>query len=91
LLTLLRHFYKNMSRYSVTLDQPINEQLSVKFVLSDRNKKAGGNNDFGIGANYLVGDGMSLSALYSGAGKKDDGSKPDSHKNRLVVGLSQSF
>jgi len=83
--------YEGMSRYSVTLNQPINEQLSVRLVLGDRNKKAGGHNDLGIGASYQLGDGSTLSAMYSGAGKKDDGSKPDSHKNRLVVGVSKSF
>ena len=83
--------YEGGSRYSVTLSQPINEQVSVKLVLGDRNKKAGGYNDFGIGASYLLGDGTTLSAMYSGAGKKDDGLKPGAHKNRLVVGVSQSF
>jgi uncharacterized protein (TIGR02001 family) len=83
--------YKNMSRYSVTLAQPVNDQLSLRLVLGDRNKKAGGHNDFGLGANYLLGDGMTLTAMYSGAGKKDDGTKPSSHNSRLVVGVSKSF
>lgn len=82
---------KKFSRYSLTLSQPLSEQLSVKLVLGDRNKRAGGSSDFGIGADYDMGNGMTVSGLISGAGKPNGSTKPDNNKTRLVVGLSQSF
>lgn len=86
---------KKQSRYSLTLSQPVNDKLAVNLVLADRNKRAGDFNDFAVGADYDLGDGMSLSAVVSGAGKKlnADGVKEklDTHKTRLVVGLSKSF
>lgn len=86
---------KKQSRYSLTLSQPVNDKLTVNLVLADRNKRSGGHSDFAVGADYDLGDGMSLSAVISGAGKKldEDGVKQklDTHKTRLVVGLSKSF
>jgi uncharacterized protein (TIGR02001 family) len=85
---------KKYSRYSLTLTQPINDKLSVNLVLADRNKRSGGHSDFAVGADYDLGDGVSLTAAVSGAGKKvEDGvkTKPDTHKSRLVVGISKSF
>lgn len=85
---------KKFSRYSLTLNQPVNDKLSVKLVLADRNSRSGGHNDFAIGADYDMGNGMTASASISGAGKKIvDGEKVklDAHKNRLVLGVTQSF
>jgi uncharacterized protein (TIGR02001 family) len=86
---------KKYSRYSLTLSQPVNDKLTMNLVLADRNKRSGGHSDFAVGADYDLGDGMSLSAAVSGAGKKldEDGVKQklDTHKTRLVVGLSKSF
>lgn len=79
------------SRYAITLTQPVNDKLSVNLVLGDRNSRAGGFNDFAIGAEYDLGDGMTASAVVSGAGKEADGTKPDAHKTRLVLGLTKSF
>jgi uncharacterized protein (TIGR02001 family) len=82
---------KKFQRYSLSLSQPVNDKLTVNLVLADRNKRNGGHNDFAIGADYDLGEGMAVTAVVSGAGKQDDGTKPDSHKTRLVVGLSKSF
>jgi len=82
---------KKFQRYSLSLSQPVNDKLTVNLVLADRNKRNGGHNDFAIGADYDLGDGMAATAVVSGAGKQDDGTKPVSHKSRLVVGLSKSF
>jgi uncharacterized protein (TIGR02001 family) len=82
---------KNFSRYSVTLSQPISDKMTVNLVLADRNKRMGGHNDFSLGAAYDMGDGMTATAVVAGAGKKDDGTKPDSHKTRLIVGMTKSI
>lgn len=87
---------KKHSRYSITLSQPVNDNLTVNLVLADRNKRSGGHSDFAVGADYDLGDGLTFSAVVSGAGKTIDSdtglkSKPDSHKSRLVAGLSKSF
>jgi len=88
---LTKDVNKRNERYSLTLSQPINDKLSVSLVLADRNKRNGGHNDFAVGADYDLGDGMTATAVFSGAGKKDDGTDPEGHKNRLVVGFSKSF
>ena len=81
---------KKASRYSLTLAQPVNEQLTAKLVLGERNNKAGDFSDFALGADYDLGDGMTLSAMVAGAGKVG-GVKPDENKTRLVVGIGNSF
>lgn len=78
------------SRLSLTLAQPVNEQLTFKLVLADRNRAAGGFADFAVGADYTLASGLTLSALVSGAGKVD-GVRPEAHKTRLIVGLTQTF
>ena len=82
---------KKQSRYSLTLSQPVNEKVTINLVLADRNKRAGGFNDFALGAEFDLGDGMSATAVVAGAGKKDDGEKPDSHKTRLILGVAKAF
>ena len=82
---------KKSEHYSLTLSQPINDKVTVNLVLADRNKVSGGHNNFSLGADYDLGDGMTATAVVAGAGKKDDGSKPDSHKTRLILGVSKSF
>ena len=82
---------KKQSRYSLTLSQPVNDKVTVNLVLADRNKRAGGHNDFSLGAEYDLGEGMTATAVVAGAGKKDDGSKPDSHKTRLILGVAKAF
>ena len=81
---------KKASRYSITLAQPVNEQLTAILVYGDRNRKGGNFSDFAVGADYDLGDGMTASALVSGAGKVD-GVKDPANKTRLVLGLSKSF
>ena len=82
---------KKQSRYSLTLSQPVNDKVTVNLVLADRNKRGGGHNDFSLGAEYDLGEGMTATAMVAGAGKKDDGSKPESHKTRLILGMAKAF
>lgn len=81
---------KKASRRSITLTQPIDDKLTAMVVYGDRNKIAGNFDDFAVGADYDLGEGMTLSALVSGAGKVD-GVKAPANKTRLVVGLAKSF
>lgn len=81
---------KKASRQSMTLAQPLTDKVTATLVYGDRNKKAGNFNDFAVGADYDLGEGMTLSALVSGAGKVD-GVKVPANKTRLVVGLAKSF
>lgn len=89
---------KAKSRYSLTLAQPINEKLTAKFVYGDRNTAAGGYYDYAVGADYDLGDGLTVSGTYSAASDKgQDASTSDganaiaARKGRLVVGFSKSF
>jgi len=82
---------EDLSRYSVTLSQPIAAALTARLTLGGTNKARGGHNFFAIGASYALSDGTSLTATYSGAGKNDNGNKPESHKSRLVLGVSRTF
>lgn len=82
---------EDLSRYSITLSQPVSEQVTARVTLGTTNKARGGHDFFVVGASYSLGDGTVLSANYSGAGKNDNGVKPISHKSRLVLGVSKSF
>lgn len=82
---------EDKSRYSITLSQPVSEQVTARVTLGTTNKERGGHDFFVVGASYSLGDGTVLSANYSGAGKDDNGVKPIFHKSRLVLGVSKSF
>lgn len=84
------------SRYSLTLAQPLTEQLTAKLVYGDRNTANGGFSDYGVGAEYDMGNDLTFSAMYSKASTKgldaeDDAGDIAARKGRLVVGLSKSF
>jgi uncharacterized protein (TIGR02001 family) len=87
---------QSKSRYSLTFAQPINEKLTAKFVYGDRNTAAGGFYDYAVGADYDLGDGLTVSGTYSAASDKGldavaDAGEIAARKGRLVVGLSKSF
>ncbi len=81
------------SRYSLTLAQPVTEQLTAKFVYGDRNAAAGGYSDYAVGVDYDMGQGLTVSGTYSEASDKDetDADVIAARQGRWVVGLSQSF
>jgi uncharacterized protein (TIGR02001 family) len=89
---------KAKSRYSLTFAQPINEKLTAKFVYADRNNAAEGYYDYAVGADYDLGEGLTVSGTYSAASDKgqDASTTPGANaiaarQGRLVVGLSKSF
>jgi uncharacterized protein (TIGR02001 family) len=84
---------KALSRYSLTLAQPLTEQLTAKLVYGDRNTANGGFSDYGVGAEYDMGNDLTFSAMYSKASDKgeEDAGTIAARKGRLVVGLSKSF
>jgi len=87
---------KAKSRYSLTFAQPINDKLTAKFVYGDRNNAAGSFHDYAVGADYDLGDGLTVSGTYSAASDKgldavEDAGEIAARKGRLVVGLSKSF
>lgn len=82
---------EDLSRYSVTLSQPITPEITANVTLGTTNKARGGHDFFAVGASYALSDGTTLTATYSGAGKNDDKTKPESHKSRLVLGVSKAF
>jgi len=89
---------KAKSRYSLTFAQPINEKLTAKLVYADRNSAADGFYDYAVGADYDLGDGLTVSGTYSAASDKGQDASTSAganaiaaRKGRLVVGLSKSF
>jgi uncharacterized protein (TIGR02001 family) len=87
---------KALARYSLTFAQPLTEQLTAKFVYGDRNRANGGFIDYAVGAEYNMGNDLTVSTTYSAASDKGldpitDAGKVAARKGRLVVGLSKSF
>lgn len=87
---------KALIRYSLTVAQPLTEQLTAKLVYGDRNNANGGFSDYALGGEYDLGSDLTLSAMYSAASDKDLDATTDAdtiaaRKGRLVVGLSKAF
>lgn len=81
---------KKHERFSLAVSQPLSDTLTLDAVMGFRNTSNdnSGANDFGIGLTYDLGKGLSASALLSGAQRSKAG---EGGKNRLVLGVSQSF
>jgi uncharacterized protein (TIGR02001 family) len=81
---------KKHERFSLAVSQPLSDALTLDAVMGFRNTSNdnSGANDYGIGLTYDLGKGLSANALLSGAQRSKAG---EGGKNRLVLGVSQSF
>lgn len=81
---------KAKRRLSISYTASLTDKVSATVTYGQRNKAGGDYSDFSVAATYDLGNGLSTTATYSGAGKKDEA---DNHErdNRLVLGISKSF
>lgn len=77
-------------RFALSYDYSVNDKLGLNVTYGKRNKAGGDFADYAVGASYDLGDGMSMSATFSGAEKKADADNGE-RDNRLVLGMSKSF
>lgn len=78
------------SRLGLSVSQPLSDALTLKGGIGFRNQSNGnsGANDFSIGLEYNLGNGLSTSATVSGAQKSKVG---DAGATRLTLGIVKFF
>ena len=81
---------KSKRRLSLSYSASLTDKVAATVTYGERNKTGGDFSDYALAVSYDLGDGLTTTATYSGAGKKDEA---DNHErdNRLVLGISKSF
>ena len=81
---------KSKRRVAISYTANLSSAMSATLTYGKRNKTAGDFSDYALAVTYDLGDGLSTTATFSGAGDKD---QADNHErdNRLVLGVNKSF